>query len=158
MTSQESQRLDGIGYLLVVRQYNRTFLPEQSRAAELTHIEFTFLAVYEFYRNLHINGFDGFIGNTSGQFTDYLPIALAAIGAPECALLVRLAWRERTLTQGRFNTRLFDTYNRENVDRLLLAYADRHQSELPDPAMATAEFFTRWEKDKKDWWSLVRSH
>ena len=153
MTREQEQLLDDIGSLLSVRQYNRRFLPKQSGAAELSPTEFVVLAVYEFHRQLFINGFDGFVFNTDGAFTDFLPVALTAVGARRYALLARSAWEARGDTDGRFDARFFELIREEPYDDLLLAYVEAHRAELPDPGLATREFFAQWEEDKQRWWA-----
>jgi hypothetical protein len=152
LTADEREFLDRIGHLLLVRQYNRRCLPVQSGAVELSPIEFVFVSVYEFNRQLFINGFDGFVHNTDGEYTDFLPVALAAVGAPRYALLVRQAWEQRADTEGRFDSRFFEMIHEEDLDHLLLAYARRHKRDLPDPGLATPDFYARWEEDKRRWW------
>ena len=56
---------------------NRLVFLRESGDRELTPVEFVVLAVYEFWRNIHVNGFSGFLSNTNGQFLHFLPIAFA---------------------------------------------------------------------------------
>jgi hypothetical protein len=44
----------------------------------------------------------------------------------------------------------------EPYDELLVAFVERNRGELPDPAVATAQFFDRWEADKQRWWAEKR--
>jgi hypothetical protein len=153
MTPEQTQLLDRIGSLLLVRQYNRRFYPEQSGAVELSSTEFVVACMYEFDRQVFINGFDGFVHNTDGEFTDFLPVALAAIGAHRYSTLARLAWENRADTKGRFDHRFFELIQEEPYGELLIAYVERHLTELPDPALATPEFFAQWKDDKQRWWT-----
>ena len=109
--------------------------------------------MYELHRQLFINGFDGFMFNTGGEFTDFLAVALAAIGAHRYSLLAGLAWEDRADTKGRFDARFFELIREEPYDELLIAYVEQHRSELPDPALATSDFFARWEVDNRRWWA-----
>lgn len=153
MTPEQEQLLDRIGSLLLVRQYNRRFLPEPSGAAELSPTEFVVACLYAFHRQVFINGFDGFVANTDDAFADYLPVALAAIGAHRHSLLARFAWEDRAETHGRFDGRFFELIREEPYDELLIAYVERNRGQLPDPALATPAFFAGWEADKQRWWA-----
>jgi len=153
VTDEQRALLDAIGMLLLVRQYNRRVYPEQSGAAELSPTEFVFVSVFEFNRQVFINGFDGFVSNTDAEYADFLPVALAAVGAPRYALLARIAWERREPTEGQFDKRFFDAVRDEDLDALLLAYAERNRDALPDPALWTPEYHQQWERDKEKWWA-----
>ena len=141
-----------IGALLGVRQYNRRFLPIQSKATELSPVEFVVLTVHQFHLQIFINGFGGFLFNTDSEFVDFLPIALAAIGATRYSLLARLAWADRTDPEGRFDDQFIELIREEPFDQLLIAYVERHRDELPDPNLATPEFFAQDEANRSRWW------
>lgn len=137
-----------IGSILSARNYNRCFLPGVSGERELTPVEFVFLAVFEFWVQESINGFSGFLANTDGQYLEFIPIALAAVGAPRSAEVVR-EWLSGS-DPVRRDCEFGDLG--ENYGSLLVAYYEAHRRELPDPKEAESPRFREMEDLRKGWW------
>jgi hypothetical protein len=156
LTTDQKDHLATINALLYMHERNRRMVPVQSGATELSPVEFVFYTAYQFRHQVFCNGFAGFVSNTYGTLTDFLPIALAAIGAPRFSLLARLAWEDRNEENGTFDSQFFDLFPEEDLDGLLLAYAQQHRDDLPDPASWTLELARQWENDRDRW--LAEKH
>ena len=149
VSDEQKQRMGRVAMSLYIRNYNREVYPLQSKERELTPVEYTFLAAYEFSRQIYINGYDGFRLNTGGQYADYLPVALAAIGAHRWVDLARKAASARRHAEEFSDKPFIDL--RENLDPFLYAYFERHRDELPGPEECGPEALERWEAQKRKW-------
>lgn len=126
----------------------------------LSQNELIFHCVTRFYQNIYINGWDGYLYNTDNEFGDFLPVALAAVGAHEFSQLAyeALQWEEYLdslapdaapeRSERRSNSDAFFEC-REDLADLLYQFWNARRSEFPSAEPVTNEEANAYELERE---------
>jgi hypothetical protein len=152
--------MGAIAFRLYRRHHLLSICPKTCTLPQLSDTELTFLCVSRFLDNIYHNGWSGYLANTDNEFGDFLPIALAAIGAHATAAIAYDALRQEaylaSLTEEEITRRNLKRPSDhpffeqpDDLSVLLWQYWQAHKAELPYAEPVTAEEANEFELERE---------
>lgn len=149
LTEIQTTHLDLIYTAILIRHTELSKFPSASQLPELTTDELVFLVAAHFRSQIYGEGYDGWLVNSGREFAEFLPLALAELGAAQAARLARLAAKAARETPDKSTGGAYDRLFWEasnDLDVRLWSFAKVRRDRLPSPEQGGLDEVRRWEE------------